>query len=90
MEDLLNRVLNPILGRFLANKEKPNLKLNFLKGRGVMRNLVFNTEEINKLLHDAPVSNYPMSNPCQRELFQVFDVCCVRFSCILAAFRSCI
>lgn len=61
MEDLLNRVLNPILGRFLANKEKPNLKLNFLKGRGVMRNLVFNTEEINKLLQDAPVSNKPMS-----------------------------
>lgn len=56
MEDLLNRVLDPILGRFLANKQKPNMKLNFLKGRGVMRNLVFDAEEINKLLEDAPVS----------------------------------
>jgi len=55
MDELIGRILEPLLRRFVKNFKRDQLSLSFMKGRGVMKNMVINVEEINQFLDGQPV-----------------------------------
>lgn len=58
MEDWLGLTFRPVLARFVANYHEKQLSLSFLKGKGVMRDVVLNVDEVNALpaVQASPVS----------------------------------
>lgn len=50
MDSFLSQTLQPLLQQYIENYSKEQIKINFLKGKGVMRNIVLNVDEINARL----------------------------------------
>lgn len=59
MEDWLGLTFRPLLAKYVENYSKQQLQLNFLKGKGVMREVVLNVTEVNALpaVQASPVRN---------------------------------
>lgn len=57
MDNWLSQTFQPLLQKYVKNYSKEQLKISFLKGKGVMRNVSLNVEELNALpfMEETPV-----------------------------------
>ena len=50
MDNWLSQTFQPLLQQYVANYSKEQVKVNFLKGKGLMRHVVLNVDELNARL----------------------------------------